>query len=403
MKKNKGLIVLLVMIGLGVALGLWADHEGAKESSAAREIVALKKAIAAEGLSWEAGETSMTRLSEEEKLQRLGLLLDPVPEMEAEADLPVLEALPATLDWRDHGGNWVTPIRDQGQCGSCWAFATAGVLESLVKITNNIKTDFDLSEQTLVSCSGAGNCGGGYLNKAADFVRRTGIPAESCFPYSAADEKCVPCASWMSKTVKITSYSSYSNKSIAILETALQKGPIASAMDIYSDFYDYKSGIYQRTAGSTYKGGHGVVIVGYNHTAGYWICKNSWGTGWGEDGFFRIRMGNSKIGSYCTSLSGPIYKNHPPVLKAIPAQSVDEGKILAFGLSATDSDYDTLTFSAANLPDGAALNAATGDFSWTPSFTQAGVYSIQFAVTDGTTKVSKTATITVTNLKYKKW
>jgi C1A family cysteine protease len=404
MKRNTWRLVLLAAAGMGIVVGLWAERGRSGDADAERRIAALQKAIAAEGLCWQAGETSMSRLSEEERQRRLGALPEPMeePTVEAESTMAV-GALPAILDWRDRNGNWVTAIRDQGDCGSCWAFSTAGVLESLVKIAKNIKTDIDLSEETLVHCSDAGGCGGGYQSKAADFVRRTGIPREDCYPYSATDGSCHPCAGWMSKTVKITSWKGYANASKTILQNALLSAPITASMAVYSDFYNYRSGIYERTSGATYKGGHAIVIVGYNNTEGYWICKNSWGTNWGENGFFRIRMGNSEIAEYCTSLSGPRLDNQPPVLQAIPAQTGEEGKTLAFSLSASDSDYDTLTFSAKNLPEGAALDAATGDFAWTPGFTQSGVYSVQFGVSDGINTVVKTASITVTNVKYKTW
>ncbi len=404
MKRNTWRIVLLAAAGLGVVVGLWAERGSFSDTDAERRIAALQKAIAAEGLCWQAGETSMSRLSGEERRRRLGALIEPTEELAAEPE-PALEvgALPATLDWRNRNGNWVTPIRDQGNCGSCWAFSTTGVLESLVKIVKNIKTDLDLSEQTLVSCSDAGDCDGGYQNKAAIFVRDTGIPREECYPYSATDGACHPCPGWMSKTVKVTSWKGYSNASKTTLENALLSAPITASMDVYSDFYKYRSGIYERTSGSTYEGGHAIVIIGYNHTEGYWICKNSWGTSWGEKGFFRIRMGNCKIAGYCTSLSGPLMNNQPPVLQAIPAQSGEEGKLLAFSLSASDSDYDTLTFSAKNLPEGAALDAVTGSFAWTPGFTQSGAYSIRFGVSDGVNTVYRTASITVTNVKYKTW
>ena len=371
----------------------------------AGEVAQVRAAIAAKQAQWQAGETSMTRLSPAERKARLGLIktvLAAGADVTVMADFPVVGA-PPSLDWRDNGGNFVTPVRNQGGCGSCWAFAAVSVLEALVKIERNVKTDFDLSEQTMVGCSGAGDCDGGYLSLAAEFLRQTGTPREECYPYSATDGSCQPCPGWMSKTVRVSSWKSYGNKSQTVLQSALLDAPIATAMEVYSDFYSYRSGIYERTSGAIYKGGHAVVIVGYNGVEGYWICKNSWGTDWGENGFFRIRMGNSDIGSYAVSLSGPRLDNQPPVLQNIPAQAGEEGKPLAFTLEASDSDYDTLTFRAENLPEGAALDAASGGFTWTPAFTQSGAYSILFTVSDGINTVSKTASITVTNVKYKKW
>lgn len=406
MKKHKLWFLLPCLVALAVGAGLRAERGISGETETARRLAALQKAIAAEGLCWEAGDTSMSRLSDDEQRRRLGARLDLPQETvgpEEPEDALLVSALPSTLDWRNRSGNWVSGVRDQGSCGSCWAFATVGALESLAKIVRNIMTDIDLSEETLVHCSGAGDCDGGYMNLAAEFLRRTGAPREDCYPYSATDGSCKPCPGWMSKTVRIASRRAYANASKTTLENVLLAAPIAAYMEVYSDFYNYRTGIYERTAGATYKGGHGILIVGYNNNESYWICKNSWGTDWGENGFFRIRMGNCKIASYAVSLSGPSLANQAPALQPIPAQAVDEGKPLAFTLSASDPDYDTLFFSAANLPAGAQLDADTGAVSWTPSFTQAGVYAVKFTVTDGLSSATRTATITVTNVKYKKW
>lgn len=407
MKRKAGLLVVWSGIALGIALGLWADGESSRGNIPHSELAAVQRAIKAEKLSWQAGETSMGRLSEEQRLARLGARLDParLAEEACTPEAAVVEAgaLPASLDWRDNKGNWVTPIRDQGGCGSCWAFASVGVLESLVKIQTANPDDFDLSEQLLVSCSNAGTCNGGYQDEAAVYLKSTGVPREGCFPYSASDERCRPCSGWMSQAVKISSWRWLANKSKAELEAAVKIAPINSYMEVYSDFYYYRSGVYQRTASATYKGGHAVVIIGYNDKEGYWICKNSWGTDWGEEGFFRIRMGDSLIGDYCVSMSGALVENHAPALGAIAAQSVDEGKPIAFTLAASDSDHDVLTYSAANLPAGATLDAASGEFAWTPAFDQSGVYAIRFAVSDGVKKTQRTATVTVVNVKYKKW
>jgi C1A family cysteine protease len=399
MNKKYFLIVLMILVRLGFVFSLWAN-----DGSENQEIATIQKAIATAGLSWEAGKTSMTRLSHEERLMRLGARKIFLLQKKQRNRMDPALDLPPTLDWRNNSGNWVTSIKSQGNCGSCWAFATAGVLESVVKIAKNNKTNLDLSEQTLVSCSGAGDCGGGYTTKAADFVKSTGIPRESCFPYTATNAACNPCDDWQSKTARITSWDWYGDEPAEDLETALQDGPISTFMIVYSDFYSYTSGIYERTPGSNEEGGHAVVIIGYNDPQKYWICKNSWDTDWGEDGFFRIRMGNSEIGTQCVSMSKPIFEdNKPPVLKAIPDQSVEEGKSLAFNLSATDEDNDPLTFSCKSLPTDATLDAQTGAFSWMPSYTQSGVYDVEFGVTDGMAKVSKMAKITVINVKYKKW
>src|SRR5208337_2413014 len=100
-------------------------------------------------------------------------------------------SVPSQLDWRNHGGNYVTPIRDQGNCGSCWAFAVTAALESKTLITlQTPNTDVDLSEQIVLSCSGAGSCNGGYMEEASTFLVDTGTNLETYYPYTATDGSC---------------------------------------------------------------------------------------------------------------------------------------------------------------------------------------------------------------------
>lgn len=404
MRKTIAWIGLLALAGLGIAGLLRAENKYPDASDPERQLASLRRAIAAEGLCWEAGETSMSVLSDEERSRRLGARLLPLPEGTAAdpGDLAAV-ALPATLDWRNHGGNWVTGIRDQESCGSCWSFATVGVLESLLKITKHMAGEVDLSEQTVLSCSGAGDCSGGYMGQASEFLRKTGTPREDCFPYSAKDEACHPCGGWMSKTARITTFREYGNPTAAALENALQAAPIAAYMEVYSDFYNYRSGVYERTAGSVYKGGHGIVIVGYNDAEHYWICKNSWGPSWGESGFFRIRWGNCKIASYAVSMYGPRVENTAPALVAVPPQVVDEGKELSFTLQGSDADLDSLTYGGSGLPEGAVVDPESGVFKWTPGYTQSGTYSVTLSASDGIDTASRTVAVTVTNVKTKKW
>jgi len=150
--------------------------------SFADELAQIQSAIRVEGAGWTAGETSISRLPSQERRMRLGLV---VPQLTGkEKMLPYVRALvePASFDWRNNNGNYVTPIRDQGTCGSCWAFAVTGALESVTLIAQNTPDiNLNLAEQILVSCSTAGDCGGGYIETASDYVRDTGLPLESSF------------------------------------------------------------------------------------------------------------------------------------------------------------------------------------------------------------------------------
>jgi len=271
---------------------------------ASTELNNLRAAIAAKGAQWEAGDTSISVLPKEQRKKRLGV---DIPALHAaNASAPVvaspsvngLAAISSSLDWRN--SNVVTAVRDQGDCGSCWAFATAGALESQVAMSTSSLVN--LAEQALVSCGGSsvGNCNGGYPDSASDFIRDTGLPLEACFPYTQLNTSCgaAACPSWKTDgTYGITGWhwvATYNPTTDGIKAALNAYGPLVTTMDVYDDFYNYKSGIY-KVVSKTYEGGHAVVIVGYDDTNQCFIVKNSWGTGWGESGYFRIAYG--QIGS----------------------------------------------------------------------------------------------------------
>jgi hypothetical protein len=189
------------------------------------------------------------------------------------------------LDWR--AKNAVSGIRDQGQCGSCWAFAMTQALESSVMIARKSSEDVSLSEQVLLACSGGGSCEkGGYLN--ADFLRKTGLPPASYYPYTATNGKCANAkAGWREHVYKIGAWNKVQSDLAAIKSALVTHGPLPTAFLVMDDFRYYKSGVYSYTQGKSL-GGHAVLLVGYDDDGRYFIVKNSWGPGWGEGGFFRI-------------------------------------------------------------------------------------------------------------------
>lgn len=255
----------------------------------------VKAEIKAKKARWIAGETSISKLPPHERRKRLGAILPSgtalTDSLSAESLSLEAAALPATLDWRNNGGNYVTPIRDQGSCGSCWAFATTAALESKVLISQGTPgVNLDLSEQVLVSCSGAGSCAGGSPNWAAKFISDTGLPLESCYPYTATNGNCLnACPNWWNNTYTIYSVAGLSLPTTpdAIKNALTIHGPLVTMMAVYTDFYYYTSGIYSYATGG-FVDYHAVLIVGYDDVGQYFIVKNSWGTGWGEAGFFRI-------------------------------------------------------------------------------------------------------------------
>ncbi len=284
---------------IGFAFLLAASIVFAASLSLADEVSQVRAAIAAKQANWQAGENSMTQLSPAERRARLGLKKPDMPvgaEMMVMAEPPIVGA-PPSLDWRNNSGNFVTPVRDQGSCGSCWAFATTAALESSVlRAENTPGVNLNLSEQVLISCGSsggndAGSCSGGYISYASNYIRDTGLPLETCYPYTGGDGSCgSACSSYQTSTYQIVSWGYVTTTSptvSAIRDALVSYGPLVTTMDVYDDFFSYSSGVYSHTTGGL-AGGHAVLIVGYSDPGQYFIVKNSWGAGWGESGYFKI-------------------------------------------------------------------------------------------------------------------
>lgn len=280
--------------------------------SSAANLDVIREAINKKGAKWTAGETSVSKLTDREKKRRLGLIKPnktdlPATELDRIVSLDgPLADLPETFDWRANGGYYVTPVKNQGNCGSCWAFATAAALESYNLIKDNTPGfDDNRAEEILLSCSGAGSCNGGYPSSASSYIRDTGLPPESYFPYTASssDDSCGNAPpGWEDFTSGIDSwvYITTSSASVDVIKNALYTyGPLVTTLEVYDDFYSYENGVYEYTTGKNL-GGHAVLLVGYTDDpsvsgGGYFIVKNSWGTWWGEGGYFNIAY--SEIGS----------------------------------------------------------------------------------------------------------
>ena len=254
--------------------------------------------------TWISGETTVSRLSKEERARLCGV---PVTVIEWErlqasreaAELGATLNYPSAIDWRNvNGQDWTTPIRNQAGCGSCVAFGTVAAIESRMEIANsNSGLNPDLSEAHLFYC-GCGECcsSGWYPDAALNFARNTGIADENCYPYTDYDQACSPCTDWQSRITKITDWIGTSN--VAEMKQALaDSGPLEATMAVYEDFFSYSGGIYRHTWGNL-EGYHAVTIVGYDDNGDYWIAKNSWGAGWGEGGWFRIAYDECEIDNY---------------------------------------------------------------------------------------------------------
>lgn len=226
--------------------------------------------------------------------------------------------LPPVFDWRNvTGTNWMTPVKNQGECGSCTAFAILSALESVVQIHIGKPCGCDLSEAHLFSCAG-GDCSRGLkLSKASEYIRMFGVPDEECFPYNDCYKGCGHSqTNWEERAIKVSTMNSISPIFDNIRNALLKFGPLVTCMNVFEDLYSYKEGIYQHVWGD-FCGRHSVTIMGYNNEEGYWICKNSWGTEWGEDGWFNIRYGQCAIGDPVFYLSG-VTGNIQPFLPSNP-------------------------------------------------------------------------------------
>jgi len=306
MKRFASVIVAVLSVSFFVPGSPWAAGTG-KDRPQAQSILdepyetleQMKQRIAAQGLDWEAGRTSLSDLTREEFRAMLGLK---VPPEAAERSRRITESyqlqpmdLPASYDWRDHGG--VTPVKDQDGCGSCWDFAAVGALESMVLIYGG--TEYDLSEQQVLSCATPGyGCSGGWMSWAWDHFRQNGAVLETCMPYQASDTvTCVEAS--CQKYATTDGWVDVPNVVQAIKEKVLNHGPVATTFHVYDDFRNYVGGCYEHAGDDPPN--HAVVIVGWDDSfcagEGAWLVKNSWGEDWGLNGYFWIKYGTCNFGS----------------------------------------------------------------------------------------------------------
>ncbi|KAH7276604.1 hypothetical protein KP509_39G014200 [Ceratopteris richardii] len=208
------------------------------------------------------------------------------------------EELPVEVDWRKRGA--VTAVKNQGQCGSCWAFSTVAAVEGIHQISTGKL--IPLSEQQLVDCSTQNNgCNGGSMPLAFDFVvNNGGLETEEHYPYEAVQGDCRTRAS-LQGPVSIDSYVEVPTEEEAILRAVAQQ-PVSVGIDAgQRDFQFYAGGVYDGRCGTQLN--HGVTIVGYGTDAqsgaDYWIVKNSWGASWGDNGYINIKRGSPEPEGKC--------------------------------------------------------------------------------------------------------
>jgi len=243
---------------------------------------------------------------------------------------------PSEFSWKNYDDtDLTTPAKNQGNCGSCWAFAALGAIESLINIKEGFKDiDIDLSEQYLLSCvPESGSCYGGQTASPFSFIINTsedgnflnGVIFEECLPYESDDD--IPCSqkadNWLDTLVPLSGWGEVwfglnNDDAVAMMKSKIfQNGPIYALMFVDDSFRNFGSIFHRSTDYFPNRSpaadvlNHGILIVGWRddpniRNGGYWICKNSWGTKWGYDGFFNIEYGSMNVQYYvCLLYTSP--------------------------------------------------------------------------------------------------
>ncbi len=297
-------------IGLVLAMALVAP--AALAQLTADDIAALRERGEREGWTFTVGENAATQYSLE---QLCGVVVPPDWRLHGRFDpcTPTRD-LPATFDWRTQGV--CTPIRNQGGCGSCWAFGLLGAVESNIAIKDADLVD--LSEQWLVSCCGLGGCSGEWPGNAANYLRCSGTHKDYCNGYGAVMEADfqyqawdAPCNCPFTHPYCLTSWAyigpQWDVPTVAQLKQAiLDHGPITVCVNATGSFSAYNGGIFNDCEGGSIN--HAVALVGWDDNQGpegVWFLRNSWGGSWGEGGYMRITYGCCLVGF------GALYVDYP--------------------------------------------------------------------------------------------
>jgi len=263
--------------------------------------------------SHKVGVTQYADLTNKEYRAMLGAKMD----MRAHTEGPQFSAndtsnstIPAEFDWRIK--NVVTPIKDQGQCGSCWSFSAIAALESCYALKYGPEKMVTLSEQNLIDCStseGTLGCKGGWVDRAYDYIKKNGgIDTDKFYPYTTSGPNtCLYNTTGSASPVAtITSYQRIQTRNETALLHAAFKAPISVLIDAdHKSFQHYKSGVYYEPTCSEYVLDHAVLVIGWGTENGtdFWLVKNSWDTWWGDNGFIKMaRNKNNNCGIATTAI-----------------------------------------------------------------------------------------------------
>ncbi len=263
------------------------------------DVADLEARLRREGLAWQVADPSVVQRFNPPPASPH----DPLASLEPSAEPPSTAAAPAAagasatdarFTWTDVGGqSFVSSIKDQGGCGSCFTFAALAAVEAMFAIAlDEPRYTVDLSEQEVMSCIALGSCAdGGTSQEVATYLESTGTLDEVCRPYLAYEEACDAsrCADAETRRTPIDGWSTtLLPPSVSSLKSMLLHGPLAVNMHVYDDFYAYGSGVYKRSLAAQPSGWHVVLLVGWDDADNSWIAKNSWGEGFGDGGYFKI-------------------------------------------------------------------------------------------------------------------
>ncbi|XP_047173139.1 ervatamin-B-like [Vigna umbellata] len=245
--------------------------------------------------SYKLGLNPFSDLTEEEFIaSHTGLKLNSSLPRSTSATPLNVEDIPTSLDWRERGA--VTDVKDQGRCGSCWAFSAVAAVEGIFQITNKKLISF--SEQQLVDCDNDSNgCDGGLPDKAFNYIRENGgIANESHYPYHAIDGTCQTAQ----LAAQISGYEDVPENNEEQLLQAVANQPVSVGVAVNQNFKAYESDVFEGPCGTQLN--HAVAIIGYGTTEDgkkYWLIKNSWGERWGEKGYMKLLRDSGEYGGVC--------------------------------------------------------------------------------------------------------
>jgi C1A family cysteine protease len=262
----------------------------------------LREEIAARNLSWAPKETRLAAVVREGGgAAFLGVRVDPAlaqAQMVLASAAPPskyqeLPAPPASVDWRNKdGSNFITPIRNQGECGACVSFATCASVESrLALLEEDEDPNLDLSEAHLFFCAGRSCASGWWPEEAMDKARTQGIGLERDFRYTGDQLACKQ----ITPAARVIGWDT-AQKLKHRKQAIAFNGPVVAVFKVFEDFMYYGSGVYRHVAGD-YLGLHAVAVIGYDDNEQVWLVKNSWSEQWGDRGFVRFGYGECSIDS----------------------------------------------------------------------------------------------------------